>query len=409
MSVEDIGSTTAREGGGWGAAAHDPGKTCHGLTSIRGIAAVVVVLQHCLLIPTINGIDNAYLVAPDWSNPWLSVVQVLLMVLNGPAAVVLFFVLSGTVLTLSLQREATFTASTLLRYWTRRLFRLYPLLIGATAFGAILYWTSPVAEEAPGTSTWVFPFLDKVPQLSDVSKNMLGVSNSMNIPAWSISVEIIVSVIFPAIFLLAIHGTRWTNTFALMALAVLAIMKPVRYREVEVYLFAFFLGPVLLLYARPYADRVWQMTKAARRTIVVAICAVVLMFERLYSPTEWNNGVSAVVQAVGAAAIIALIYYGPWSGVLYRRWSIWLGDISYGIYLIHFPILIFLVRFILPVMPAVHNPFQQLGLVVALACATMALAIPIAWAANRVIELPFQNFGRLVANRLRIRKPAPLY
>src|ERR1700733_11347309 len=90
------------------------------LHSIRGIAALVVAVGHALV----------YYQTPQWF-------RAIGLTFNGRAAVVLFFVLSGFVLTKSL-RSMPVQLKPLSDYYIRRFFRLYPALWFASAM-ALLY------------------------------------------------------------------------------------------------------------------------------------------------------------------------------------------------------------------------------------------------------------------------------
>ena len=144
------------------------------LDGLRGYAAIAVVVFHSILDrdPTLN----ARIVRPSISelsggyDLWSKAV---LMLFNGEAAVVLFFVLSGTVLCQSLlQREAapTFTAA---GFTIRRFLRLYPAFFVALG-GCFAAFASVGAYEFAHQHFWANA------RLSDFS--LLGAS-------WTLQVE----------------------------------------------------------------------------------------------------------------------------------------------------------------------------------------------------------------------------
>jgi peptidoglycan/LPS O-acetylase OafA/YrhL len=109
------------------------------LQSLRGISAVTVMISHCLVdygpAPLLTRISSVF---------------------NGRAAVVIFFVLSGYVLTRSLQRSQ-FNRGAVLRFYARRIFRLYPAIWVASVLGLAylfaLHWQIPPDRPAPVSST----------------------------------------------------------------------------------------------------------------------------------------------------------------------------------------------------------------------------------------------------------------
>jgi peptidoglycan/LPS O-acetylase OafA/YrhL len=104
------------------------------LQALRGIAAVTVMISHCLVgygpSPLLTRLSGLF---------------------NGRAAVVVFFVLSGYVLTCSFQRRR-FDRDAVLRFYIRRAFRLYPAIWVVSVFGLAylfaLHWQIP--QERPG-------------------------------------------------------------------------------------------------------------------------------------------------------------------------------------------------------------------------------------------------------------------
>src|SRR5579859_2420849 len=90
------------------------------LESVRGLAALTVCFFHVA--------SASYMGAP-----MIDPNSILMLPLNGPGAVVLFFVLSGYVLRLSL--ESKFSASAMavaVGFVISRLFRVYPVAIATT-------------------------------------------------------------------------------------------------------------------------------------------------------------------------------------------------------------------------------------------------------------------------------------
>jgi len=105
------------------------------LQSLRGIAAVTVMIGHCFI-----------------SYGPSALLMGLSCFFNGRAAVAVFFVLSGYVLTRSLQKSR-FDGAAVLGFYVRRGFRLYPAIWVASAFGLAylfaLHWQIPPDRTGP--------------------------------------------------------------------------------------------------------------------------------------------------------------------------------------------------------------------------------------------------------------------
>jgi peptidoglycan/LPS O-acetylase OafA/YrhL len=377
--------------------------TCLGLTSLRGIAALAVVVQHCLLVLKVAGQDDIFVAATRLDQPWILHQYVMLTVFNGEAAVILFFVLSGLVLTLSIQRDEPLGQHSIVRYWVRRIFRLYPLLICSVVLSASLLTLVPDVAELPGATTWSDRHLHAPVSAVTILKTATGISNTLNVPVWTITIEILVSMIFPVFYFIATRGTALTNTVAFCLLLLLALGSPVSFRHIEVFLVSFFLGPLVLLYGRAFGHWVWAQKPGLRAVTIAVIVVVGLGAKRLIAPEIWNHAPTALVMSAAAAAIVAIVYYGPRTGLLAHPALVRLGDISYGIYLIHFPILITLVRLAAPHVPSQLAPTATLAFHLALAACVIAVTLPLAALSFRILEVPMQNLGRALARTIGFR------
>ncbi|MEL7049107.1 MAG: acyltransferase, partial [Pseudomonadota bacterium] len=180
-------------------------KFSEGLSSLRGIAASIVIFYHALLVFQVTHHGDPNKVGFDFSDPWLVIVHGLIIFLNGNNAVILFFVLSGTVLAMSFDRQA-FNTQTVGAYYVRRTFRIMPILVASAVAAALLhkYWFPDIQMEA-GTP-WSNNYYRHDPGKKEVLLNAIGWSNSLNSPAWTIRIEILASIVFPALYL-AVGGS----------------------------------------------------------------------------------------------------------------------------------------------------------------------------------------------------------
>jgi len=372
----------------------------HGLGFLRGVAALVVVVFHGLLLFRIGAIDDAYRMPVDLGSAWLSAMHVLLGVFNGPACVTLFFVLSGTVLALSLERDDAASLRTVVAYWIRRGFRLYPLLILGAATGALLQLHYFTDETYAAAATWL-NLSYKVPE-AEVGRafvtNALGLSSSLNSPAWSIKIEIAASVVFPALFLLARR-----NRTALVTLGVLVALmllwpterRPLAY--VPVFLASFFVGALVPRWGGHVAHRFSRMTRPARWTLVGLILVLLMFADRILAPTRFVSGEVALIETLAAGVLVTLILFGP-DRRFYRAWPVrTLGEISYGVYLLHLIVMNVVAFAVLPHLPTALAGGEAVALSTAMIAVTLAITLPLAYAVYRFVERPLQQFGRALS------------
>lgn len=161
------------------------------LDGIRGIAALVVLLHHCLLVvPSLAARDTGQ----GYGGFAWFVNSPVHIVWAGGEAVVVFFVLSGIVLTLPILRARPFDW---LAYYPARLLRLYlPVVASVLIASAIAIAIQPSASES--TSSWLrhhdLPIT--VARMVRTSILVLG-TEWLNSPLWSLRWEVLFSLLLP--------------------------------------------------------------------------------------------------------------------------------------------------------------------------------------------------------------------
>ena len=162
-----------------------PGAPIVELQSIRGLAACLVVVAHCI----------SYYLAPPW---WTFVKRLV----NSQAAVEVFFILSGFVLIRSLlTRDINWES--LRTFYVKRVFRIYPALfvgsILATIYVVFLHFQIPV----PGLSRWMSERFraDRMGFVYFIA-SYAGMLGLLIPPVWTIFVEIVASFFLPLLALL---------------------------------------------------------------------------------------------------------------------------------------------------------------------------------------------------------------
>ncbi len=115
------------------------------LDGIRGWAAIAVAGYHCVLPP--GGKDILRLPFFEIHGLHDLATKLTVTVFNGAVAVMLFFMLSGCVLTASLQRSKASPLATSVTFAVRRLIRIYPLVASAVVsfvgIFSVLHWQWP--------------------------------------------------------------------------------------------------------------------------------------------------------------------------------------------------------------------------------------------------------------------------
>ena len=372
------------------------GKTprIHSLDSLRGMAALSVVVHHSLLLlPAFWFIQQGHPSAWNWFIGFTP----LHMVWAGQEAVIIFFVLSGYVLSGPFWKgKADSTAA----FLTRRVMRLYPAYFAALIFSYVLLRPSMPTEGVALLSGWWHlnhpaPSLVPVVVIEHLFMYVRGVNNQYDVVIWSLVVEMQVSFVFP---LLIRYMRRAGYASVPVALVVGFVVRhyildkclgtliepPVLSMT---YVWFFVLGAEL---SRHQAD-IEELLRGARGWGVTAA----LVFASVCYTSKWtlffaSRRIDPLCWAIGAAAfIVAAVHIQSVRQFLQLRALRWIGAISYSLYLLHFPILMFLA----PRMAALGAPWVATVF-------TPPLALAVAYLSYRVIEVPGIALGSMLSKRI---------
>lgn len=344
------------------------------LDALRGIAAVVVVVHHILhlCVPdlAVAGLAPALLETPAG----LLIGRLFASVASGGVAINIFFILSGAVLMNSLAREERPDAASMARFAGRRILRIYPAMILAVAmFAAASHLGLPAEVPAPFT-------------LSQVATNALLVDHGVLGSTWTLQTEMLILPVLLALDLLRRPlGAAALVAFLIWAESCMFLGPPIGGYLLNVSLTAFALGALV-----PTA----MSRDACRRAPAGAIWVllVALVGVRFYFPLE-SVGALLLLLAI-SAAIVALLYHdGRRDHPLETEGFVFLGRISYSVYLQH----VLVVFWPFPLLLATFG-VELVQKHYALATALYALyAIPasiaLAILSERYVERPFINLG----------------
>lgn len=347
-------------------------KPLHG---IRGIAACIVVLGHVSNIVLSH--DGNFHMPPG--------------LFNGSASVVLFFVLSGLVLSPS-ALKASANPTNMIGFYIRRAFRLMPLMvvvnIASGVFVAGVHPMLPYLEPLTG------PF-----RLDVFLVGFVGATIKMNGPSWSIFVEIVASALMP--FLAVAAASRFRVLWLAIVALVACLPVPAPY-QLQIYLVPFFVGACIPFVLSGNVDVLRSSP------IKTALASMVFLFLFYVSRITFHNAFPAVdvntspvvvmAETVFVAPVIALMFATSWPRILGARIFQLLGDLSFPLYLLHFNIL-----------TAVYNGVRVAGVdqgwavFLLSAIFTFLITLPLSWLVNVYVELPGIAAGKKVADFVNMR------
>ena len=357
------------------------------LQSLRGIAALIVLLRHAVLSYPISNVANG----------------VTGVILNAHAAVVVFFVLSGFVLSMSLERRAL-TASSLAAFYLKRGFRILPPLILIT-IASIVYTHSRLASmPVPGASPFLASLLPHGPMsLKIVLLSLLGMNSHYLPQSWTLMVELLLAIVFPFAFFYMRGGKAPAAMLLVLATAASLVAPRGGHWLPVVYAVDFLIGvETFLLWSRasvrkpgrPTPPRLWWLIAATLPLITAR--PIAFAFTHQATDSGFHDAPTAFAEAIAGAWLILLIARGGASRVLSHRTLLFLGDISFSVYLIHFLVIAVAARLFATIGPS----FDTLdGLVrnAMLAATTLAVSVGMAALLYRFIETPWTALGRYLA------------
>lgn len=360
------------------------------LDGLRGVAAVIVVVYHVLLL---NDAFEAPAegVAPESGRWWLTNTP-LYLGWAGPQAVALFFVLSGFVLAL----PATYRSIHWRSYYPARLLRLMVPVWGSLALAALLVGLVPRRTQ-PQLSDWYATHVGHGPSEAIGNGLLLFDTGVINSPLWSLRFEVLFSLLLP-LYVLAgrlfprAGVAKFTALVVLVAALDAASVSRTRLDQPK-YLVMFAFG-VLLAYEQPRVARVARHLTATttRSALSAAACVALLTGEALRRSVGENSaaiaGVVSAMLLVGASlAVVLALHWEPARRALSTRRLAWLGSRSFSLYLVHEPLLITTAQ----LWPGM-SPAARLLLV-------LPLSLLVSEGFFRIVERPAHQLSRWVARR----------
>ncbi|WP_238542437.1 acyltransferase family protein [Sphingomonas sp. PAMC 26621] len=347
------------------------------LTGIRGIAALWVLLFHIQIVAETHGYKLGHpghrLLDAGWTG------------------VDLFFMLSGFMLMHSNGQDfVQIRANRTYNFFVNRVFRVYPLASAALLIVLILSFANPAYVEAcKWNNSDCFSLVSFI-KTAALATRWLPMKSEWNEPVWSLSVELVGYAAFP---ILAYSILKCRSAYFAIAIAVLAIgftmamqyasgtlgLNNVTQRDCLLRMGGFFTAGIALRRSLEIMPHSFGLRWAAAASIIssVAIAALSLAM------------VTRGLMPIFFATLIASLFFsvGPINRFLASAPVVFLGDISFPLYLIHLmPLAMF----------AFYAQSNALSAVAFQLCYLILIAILflVAWGLHVSVEKPSVRLGR---------------
>lgn len=353
------------------------------LDSARGLAALSVVYSHFM---------GAYM-PPEWvGTPFYN--SPLHAAWDGFAAVSLFFVLSGLVLSFRLfdsRGKPLLGNFSFAGYAVTRFIRIFFPYIVVLLLSCLVWRVFGDYSTTPAPQNWIkFMWREDMGwPLIYFNLNLLAAGLEYQIlpQAWTLSSELILSLGIPFAVLVAGYSTRW---FVFAVLFLLVLMRT------NQFCLHFALG-VGLAKANAMGFRI-----VGRRLKVAALVGGFLLYTSRFSvepylpfaisgPTVWG------LTGFGSLLLLWTILSSQRvQNVLNHRWLVFLGRVSFQVYLCHFIVLLRVVPLFLVLLNRHVTTNWWLGFIAAFVVTTV-VTIGFSWGLYVLVEKPCLRLAKRVA------------
>jgi peptidoglycan/LPS O-acetylase OafA/YrhL len=366
------------------------------LDSLRGLAALVVVLHHI----------RALWEAGVQPSPGILMSFLDIVTPFGTEAVMLFFVLSGFVLSLP---AVNGRPQTYLTFLIRRIFRIYvPYLAAILASVAGAFWLHGIITNI----VWVHQAWSEPVDWHLVGQHVLFVglfdTNQFDGPIWSLVYEMRISLIFPLLCGFVLHlKSKWSFVVAGgLTIASLMIEKPpfqIDRSLADTLQFAgIFVFGIFLARKRVRLGAWFSHRNRIAKVLIGAAFLWLFLFAGPHSipavsqfHRHFYACISHWITAIGAGGLMII----SMNSASCKRLLFWppvhfLGKVSYSLYLWHWVVILY----------CIHLLYGKISLWAILSLA-FVLSIFVSWISYRWIEVPSMNLGRKLSNPFQ-RRPA---
>jgi peptidoglycan/LPS O-acetylase OafA/YrhL len=310
---------------------------------LRGIAALNVTVCHFLGAFLPSTLHNTYPeVFPENLNPsfWFQVATwpPLTVFFNGHFAVLVFFVLSGYVLTLPYYLEGGDWKIKLKQRIAARYLRLAIPIASAVLISFLFYYFdlyyNKTAGDLSGSTTWFSNFYsEKVTFISFLTEALLFLKITLVPPLWSLKIEFLGS-----LYLLLIFIYNPKSYILLYCISIFCLIY-LLHQETSILFFAIFVGSVLkpLIKFNKYRNVLFCIGVYFGIFQTNSIFHYFLPDLIVFGHQVW--GEKNFYNTIGAACVTLSVIQGFGARIFGSAIADRIGQISFSLYLLHFVVL----------------------------------------------------------------------
>ena len=308
--------------------------------------------------------SNSSLYRPDIDGlRAFAVISVLLFHLGidwfpgGFVGVDIFFVISGFLITGIIKKEIETTGKFHFgAFYMRRIRRLFPalfLVLLITAFVAALLFSPSHFSRVGGAFSSALVSVSNIFFWAEADYFDVSAKVKPLLHTWSLGIEEQFYLFWPLLllFIFKIHKSWFIP--ALLFFGVLSLVANIYYGNgvadtwnengkstifflLPFRVFEFVIGALLVWCTHSYLKKQWQYEVLFILAITLMLYAVMIFNEKMLFPSYL-----ALVPSIGAALVIYTGNKATLARVLTTPFTVWIGLISYSLYLVHWPLIVF--------------------------------------------------------------------
>jgi peptidoglycan/LPS O-acetylase OafA/YrhL len=373
--------------------------------SLRGIASVIVIIFHCLIsfpifyFATYEDKYNSNIVK-------LFIITPLHTIWAGNEAVLLFFVLSGFVLSIPFlnNKESNYFAFVVNRFC--RIYIPYIIIMFLSSLLMMLFADYKNIDLLSETynSRWDHPITFKAVEAYILMINYD--TTNVNGVVWTLYHEMRVSLFFPLIMVIIVKYNWKKSLFILIASIIFlfnilgllsnfftnGLLSDLIFSTRDtVYYTTFFIIGILLAKFQKQIKSLIKPMNIIKKVFLLLLSLSLINFRWMLLIYKFNNAIlKDIIPVLGIVILFGLVLScGKLDLFLAKSYFLFLGKISYSLYLVHIPVLMISSLYLSKIIP-----LKMAFLLIPF------LSIPIAYLVNRFIEIPSIKLGKKLTKRL---------
>jgi len=324
------------------------------LEGLRGVAALIVLFNHLILTCFITDFTNFYLFINNSILPQfikIAIIDFCKLCQNGELAVWIFWLLSSYVISILFFKPSNNYDNVVISYFSKRYVRLFIPVFGSVILCYLLLKTNLTYNNQlaskmgePYLNGWLTNNLNFFPDLYKALKSAFYDSffdysdaTSYNRVLWTIKNEFLGSLFTFSIFGILRHNKKRFILYAVILIILFELNL--------IWLVAFFIGHILCDYDFSHKNfnfliKINKIEKSIFRYkyITLSVFILILLYsEYILKITDIDTKIYFLILSF---IVVYFVIRNPFlNTVLSGKIPMWLGKISFSMYLIHLPII----------------------------------------------------------------------